>query len=84
MNDTFEFSRDFQDLCLATILRHSKELGYALTCLQPIYFGGVEATLVAKAAGASLAVVFAPSLRMSGRRIGCNLARSDTKTSRMA
>ena len=50
MNDTFEFSRDFQDLCLATILRHSKELGYALTCLQPIYFGGVEATLVAKAA----------------------------------
>jgi hypothetical protein len=50
MKDTFDFPEDMQDVVLATLLRHSSKLAYAVGCLKPIYFGGAEATLTARAA----------------------------------
>ena len=46
----YKFSPEYQDLTLATLIRHASKLAYAVPCLRPGYFGGVEATLTARVA----------------------------------
>ena len=45
---TYRFTQDYQDLVLACVLKHADQMAYALPCMQPAFFGGVEATMVAE------------------------------------
>lgn len=46
----YRFNNDYQDLALATLIRHQDKLAHVIPCLKATYFGGVEATLAAREA----------------------------------